>query len=303
MACGGHCTVALAADSGRELHRVEVAVDKACKGCDDIVLTFGDCAHMAEKNRLICDNVESVGLWDGHPLADAEVEEVIVAIQTGVDGGEEKGGKVGKVDGRPHHCPASNVLDNGHAGLATVDPRDQRDTPASAMGEAVSAWPGAPLPPAVGRDIGAAVHVGGGMGLGRRRRHQQDRHREFGRGKWSGVLLGGIARVHTELPELVAGKGQEEEKGETKKHDRTYSNVVFAFVGSILTLARSGQKVGAKQLRTDDHHCVVVHEKRHRIGWGIAKEKVGVVVVGEEEEGMDVCLFKLRQLQLGGSNW
>jgi hypothetical protein len=53
--------------------------------------------------------------------------------------------------------------------------------------------------------------------------------------------------------------GREDKKGETKKHDRTYSNVVFAFVGSILTLARSGQKVGAKRLRTEsvagiDHH-------------------------------------------------
>jgi hypothetical protein len=121
--------VALAADSDRELHRVEVAVEKVCKGRNDIVLVFGDCAHMAEKDRLICDNVEGVGLRDGHPLADAEVEEVIVAIQTGVDRGEEKGGKVGKVDGQPHHCPASNILDNGCAGLATMDPRDQRDTP------------------------------------------------------------------------------------------------------------------------------------------------------------------------------
>jgi hypothetical protein len=114
--------VALAADGGGELHGVEVAVDEACKGRDDLILVIGDRAHTAEKHRLIGDNVEGVGLRDGNPLAEAEVEEVVVRIQMGVAGGEEEGGKVGEVDGRPRQHPASNVLDDDRAGLATKNP-------------------------------------------------------------------------------------------------------------------------------------------------------------------------------------
>ncbi|KAJ7360738.1 hypothetical protein DFH08DRAFT_800181 [Mycena albidolilacea] len=118
----------LVADSGGELHRVEVAVEKPHKGHYDIVLIIGDRAHMVEEEGLISDDNKGVGLWDDNPLANVEVVEVIVCIQAGVNGGEEEGGQVSKVDGRPHQCPPSNILDDGCADLATMDPGHKRDT-------------------------------------------------------------------------------------------------------------------------------------------------------------------------------
>ncbi|KAJ7777470.1 hypothetical protein B0H14DRAFT_3164387 [Mycena olivaceomarginata] len=364
-ACRRRHTLALAAGSGGEVHGVEAAVDEAGKGRGDLVLVVSDRAHTAEKHRLIGDNVEGVGLRDGDPLAHTEVEEFVIRIQTGVDGGEEEGGKVGEVDGRPRQRPASNVLDDGRAGLATKNPGHDRVLPAtaSATAAAVSARPGAPLPPAVGRDVGAAVRAGGGAGLGRRRRLQrpearagggaglgrrqrlqQDRRREF-RGCWWRERVGGsrevlqreVARLrqqtlqqriaHWVFPRRVqemhltlgrgggfavavwveesgvgrgalfcwaALRGARGRKGrDKKKHNRTYSDVVFAFVGPILALARSGQKLGAKRFRTEsvagvDHHGVVVREERHRVGRGITKGKT-LVRSWERKRKEDGC--------------
>jgi hypothetical protein len=71
--------------------------------------------------------------------------------------------------------------------------------------------------------------------------------------------------------------GREEEINEKERDKKaragTYSNVVFPFVVSVLALAGSGQKLRTKRLWTEsvagiDEHCVVVREKRHRVGRG-----------------------------------
>jgi hypothetical protein len=109
----------------RKLDRIERLVNKLREGCDDVVLVVGDCVHTAEEKGLVSDDIESIHLRDGDPLAETEVEVIVILIRVGVEMRGEERGEVGQVDRRPRLRPACDILDDGSAGFETVYPGDE----------------------------------------------------------------------------------------------------------------------------------------------------------------------------------
>jgi hypothetical protein len=81
----GHGVLALVVQGGVKLNGVERLVNKVHKGHNDLVLVVGDCVHMMEEKGLVSGNVESICLRDGDPLAEMEVEVIVILIRVGVE--------------------------------------------------------------------------------------------------------------------------------------------------------------------------------------------------------------------------
>jgi hypothetical protein len=73
----------LAVQHGK-LDGIEGLVNGPHEGHDDLMPVIGEHVHMVEVNGLIDDNSKSI-LQNGNPLAELEVEIVVIEIRVGVE--------------------------------------------------------------------------------------------------------------------------------------------------------------------------------------------------------------------------
>ncbi|KAJ7224693.1 hypothetical protein GGX14DRAFT_387364 [Mycena pura] len=282
-ACWCRRTLALAVQSGK-LDGVEGLVNESREGRYDVVLVVSDRVHTAEEKGLVSDDIESIGLRDGNPSAETEVEVVVIWIRSGVKMQREERGEVGPDGSLATSAPSLQHLGRRrrarHGGCLLWSPvaavvrsprraRGQTPRPAPlakvlARVAAASAQRDVPRLPALWRGVGTEAPPRVGEVQERRRSRgggeaQLVRGGREGAGElWRRGWEGAGTRVY----------GKKQQTG----RDSTSCRGATGIARSRLALAGGREDASAGGFWTGnapgvDVHRVVVSEERHRVVW------------------------------------